>query len=123
MVTQLKATAGVTAIVGAKVYPMLAPQSVDLPYIVYEKTLDAPVNNANGTGSTSQKRYAIYCYATTYAGAQALGAAVQSALSGWVDSAGCVWHLESMMDDAGEVAAGQDVPEFYAVNQEYSVWC
>ena len=122
MVAQLKATAGVTAIVGAKVYPMIAPQSAALPYIIYEKPLDVPVNTATGADATSQKRFAVSCFAATYSGAHALGAAVAAALSGWVDSAGCVWHQESCTDDMGEVMSGQDVPEYYAVNQEYTVW-
>jgi hypothetical protein len=123
LVARLKATAGVTAIVGTKIYPMLAPQSATIPYIVYEKTLDSPVNDANGTGSTSQKRYTVACFAATYDGAQTLGAAVQAALSGWKDSSNCIWHLDTSSDEVGEVMSGRDVPEYYASIQEYNVWC
>jgi len=122
LVAKLKATAGVTAIVAARIYPMFAPQGAALPFLIYETTMDQPVNHAGGTTGTRQIQIALTCFASTYTGAKALAAAVEAALSGWIDANGCVWLLESAHDEAGDMMQGRDVPEYFAVVQEYSVW-
>lgn len=122
LVAKLKATTAVTDIVALRIYPMSAPQGEALPYIVYEITLDNPINHATGTTGTASMRLAVSCLAATYAGAKTLAAAVATALSGWTDDSGCLWHLDSSSDDIGETQVGRDVPEFYAVAQEYTVW-
>ena len=118
----MKAVTAVTDLVSARIYPMLAPQSADLPFVIYETTVAAPVNHAGGVGTTVSWRFAASGFASTYSGAKALGAAMESARSGWTDADGCIWHLESSSDDVGEVQSGRQTPEFYAVQQEYTVW-
>lgn len=121
MVAKLKATAGVTALVGTRVHPLFAPTNT-LPAIVYEVLSDVPENYSSGATTTKNMRIEVGCYASTYAGAHALADAVEAALSGWTDGSGDVWHLESAVDDAGEIQAGANVLTFYAVIQQYQVW-
>lgn len=122
LVAKLKATTAVTDIVSARIWPMFAPQGEALPYIVYEITVDNPSNHATGTTGTASMRLAVSCLASTYGGAKTLAAAVATVLSGWTDDSGCLWHLDSSSDDISEMMIGRDVPEFYAVTQEYIVW-
>ena len=121
MVTRLKATSAVTALVGTRVHPGFAPSNT-LPAIVYDVTSDEPENHSTGTTATHCMRIEVTSYAATYAGAKALAAAVETALSGWNDSTGAVWHLDSSADDSGEVQAGANVLTFFAVVQQYQVW-
>ena len=121
LVARLKATSAVTALVGTRVHPMFAPTNT-LPAIVYEVVGDEPENHSTGTTTTKNVRIEVTCYASTYAGAKALAAVVETALSGWTDDSGDVWHLDTATDDAGEVQAGANVLTFYAVIQQYQVW-
>jgi len=121
LAAKLKDTAGVTALVSTRIYPMYRPGTV-LPAIVYEVSQDIPSNYAGGTTDTSQMFLAVDCIASTYAGARALSAVVESTLSGWTDSDGRVWHLTSTSDDVGDPMTGQSVPEYFAVTHTYTVW-
>lgn len=122
LVAKLKATTAVTDLVAARIWPGFRPEGSALPAIVYEMTTDSPVNYAGGTTGTAEMNLVVSSIATTYAGAKALGAAVATAMSGFVDTSSCVWHLDNQSDDFGAVKSGQDVLEYYAVVQNYSVW-
>jgi len=122
LVAKLKGTSAIATLIGTRVYPMIRPQSAALPCIVYEISTDRPSNHATGTSGTSEMTIALDCVASTYAGAKALGDAVATAISGWNDGSSCVWHLESQSDEMGPLAAGQEVPDFYVVSQDYTVW-
>ena len=122
LVTQLKATSGVTDLVSTRIYPGYRPQDDPLPAIVYEATSIQPINHANGTTGTTETKIEVVSYAATYAGAQALGEAVAAALSGWTDSSGCVWLMDSQNDEIGEMQPGAEVPSYFAAVQNYGVW-
>lgn len=122
LVAKLKATSAVTTLVSTRIWPGYRKEGTALPAIVYQMVGDNPVNYAGGTTDTAEMRLAVYCLASTYAGAKTLGDAVKTALSGWTDDSGCIWHLDNQRDDIGDAMAGQDVPEYYAINQDYMVW-
>jgi len=122
LVAKLKATSAITALTGTRIYPMLRPQNAALPCIVWEISSDRPSNTAVGTTGTSEMSIALDCIATTYAGAKAVGDLVASTMNGFVDSADCIWHLDSQSDQIGPLEAGQEEPTFYAVSQDYTVW-
>ncbi len=122
LVAKLKATTGVTDLIAARIWPGFRPEDSALPAIVYEMTTDMPVNYAGGTTGSAEMNLVVTSIATTYAGAKTLGAAVATAISGWTDDSGCVWHLDNQSDDFGAIKSGQDVLEYYAVVQNYSVW-
>ena len=122
LVAKLKATAAVTALVSTRIYPMLRPQGTALPAIVYGVTSNTPTNTAGGSSTTREMRITIDCLAGTYAGAWALANAVRDTLSGWVDSSGDVWHLDSENDGPGDLGPGQEEYVGYSVSQDYLVW-
>ena len=122
LVARLKDVAGVTALVAARIWPVYRPADTALPAIVYEVDQRLPINHATGTTGTTECNLSVYCIASTYAGAKALAAAVETALSGWADADGCVWHLDSQTESVSPPLTGRDVPEFFIVDQNYSVW-
>ena len=122
MVVKLKADSGVDAIVDGRIYPIERTPASALPAIVYTVLSDIPSNDANGTTSTKEMRIEVISLATTYPAARALAAAVETALSGWNDSSGSVWHLDSSMDTPGEVSAGEEIIAYHGVTQEYVIW-
>jgi len=122
MVAKLKADSAVAALIGARVYPMLRPQGTTLPAIEYEVTNDNPLNVASGATTTSECTITVDCIASTYIGARALAAAVQTCLGGTADANGDIWHLTNQADVPGDIAPGQDIFESYVVSQDYSVW-
>jgi hypothetical protein len=122
LVTKLKATSAVTAIVSTRIYPMLRPRDSALPCIVYEVISNSHVNDASGTTTTREMRISLDCIAGTYAGAWALANAVRDNISGWNDTSGDVWHLDSEQDDTETILTGQSEATAYIVSQDYLVW-
>jgi len=129
MVARLKGLTAVSDLVGAKIYPMKAPQKVALPYVTYQQISRVPANHAMGTTSTNFQRIQVDCWASSYDGAQALAAAVRgdeaesspTGLAGWIDGNSQVWHLQNEMDDIEPITVGRDEFEAHRVIQEYFV--
>lgn len=129
MVAKLKSMAGVTALVGTRIYPMKVPQGAVLPFITYRRISRTPVNWVRGTSTTNFLRIQVNCWAANYDGALALAAAVRgdedpdapTGLSGWNDGVSEVWHLETEIDDAENITPGRDEFEAIRVIQDYIV--
>lgn len=86
---RLKNHSGVSAIVGARVYPQKATQGVVLPCVVYSRT--GTSNREiyhNGTTETALSRFQIDCWAKTLPGALQLSEAVVACLHGWSGTQG-----------------------------------
>ena len=88
--------AGVSALVGTRIYPSLAPESAALPRIDYQNVAGSRINTLPGVSDMIRKRIQINCNANTYAGSKDLAAAVIAALEG-----GGYLELEYDLYDAG----------------------
>jgi hypothetical protein len=130
LVAKLKGLTAVSTLVSSRVYPISIPQVDSLPAIIYEMSGDNPCNYAGGATGTTETRLTVTCIADSYGGVKALAAAVRgdenstapTGVSGWTDTGGNVWHLDSLRDAPGEVIVGQDLRQYHGVEQEYSVW-
>ena len=79
----LNNTAGVTAIIGTKSHAGRAPQETAAPYVVFDIVSVEPTDSKTRPSSVDAVRVQIDCYATTYAGVEALNDAVRSALDAY----------------------------------------
>lgn len=77
----ITADAGVSAIVGSRVYPLRAPQNVTKPYITFQRILTNPVSSIDGNLNTVRARLQIDCWADTYAAVRGLYTAVKAYLN------------------------------------------
>lgn len=75
--TQLAADAGVSALVGTRIYPRRLPQSPTVPAITYQRISSGP---QLGTTSLRRSRYQLNCWDLTPDGVQALADVVKGAL-------------------------------------------
>ncbi len=82
MYTELTSDAGVSALVGTRVHPMLRPKGGTLPAITYQRISSIRDNSLDGPMDYVSYRIQIDCWAGTYAQAKALGDAVRAALNG-----------------------------------------
>jgi hypothetical protein len=83
LVRELQATAAVTALVGARIYPQAAPQGTTADYVTYELVGGTNVQDMSGDGGLRRARVSFLCHAATYANAKAAAAAIQNALEGF----------------------------------------
>ena len=78
----LSGDAGVTAIVGSKIYPVLAPEDTDSPFVTYIKTSATPENILKGSATISQASVLISCYHTSVLSVNSLAQDVITAFDG-----------------------------------------
>lgn len=78
----LEGNAGVSALVGARIYPLILPQRVTLPAIRYQVISTLPQPTHNGASGLRQYRIQLSVHAATYSAAQAVAEALHTALDG-----------------------------------------
>jgi hypothetical protein len=121
----LLGSTAVTSLVGARIYPLLAPSSATLPFVTWrrsgitrEQTLGAPM----GVPRVSVE-YSIY--GGTYEQARDVADSMRLVLDGYggtVDNTQIRQaSLENESDDFVELA-GAEVPPVYQITQTYDIW-
>jgi hypothetical protein len=121
----LTASTAVTTLIGARIYPVLAPASAALPLVTWrrsgiqrEQTLGAPMGIPRVT-----VEYSIY--GTTYENAREIADAMRVVLDGYGGTNGTTTvnqtSLETESDDFVTLA-GADLPPVYQITQSYDVW-
>jgi len=104
LVKELQATAGVVALVGARIYPQAAPQGTTADYVTYELVSGNPIQDHGGSGGLYRARISFLCHSATYANAKAAAAAIRAVLDGFrgtmqgVSVGACLQEMEA---DAG----------------------
>lgn len=78
--TALSANAGVTAIAGDRSYPVQAPQSAALPFVVWQRIATVPINSHDGPAGLDQTTMQFACFAATFTAAHDLRNAVRAAI-------------------------------------------
>lgn len=119
----LTENAGVTALVGTRVYPVIAPQAATLPLIVYTLISGQQEESHSGASGLARPRYQFDCYAETITAAFALGEAVRLAIHGFAGTLGGAGGVTC----GGILFAGKRVlyePEtkIHRVSIDYFIW-
>ena len=81
--TLLTDDAGVSALVGAKVYFVLAPKGVAVPYVVVTRTWTGDCHTMAGDAGTRDALIQMDCYATDYYSSRALSKTVRKLLDSY----------------------------------------
>lgn len=82
----LKNDSGVNAIVGGRVYPLVAPQNAVKPFIVYRVVSGIKIQCMGGEIFKGDYRIQLDCYGITYQSVKSVGQAVKSSLIGFMNS-------------------------------------
>lgn len=116
----LTGNATVAGLVGSRVYPLVAPQDVALPLLVYQRISQSPVVSHSGHSNLARTRIQVMCVAVNYNGARALAAAVQGALHTLRAQAADPRIDVILLDNERDEFS--DVDDLYSVQQDYIVW-
>lgn len=84
----LAADAGVSSLVGNRVYPAVAPQKPEVPYIVYTRISSAREHSHDGASGLARPRFQFDCASRSYIGAMELSNAVRLALDAFQGTMG-----------------------------------
>jgi len=115
----LKDSADVGAICADRIYPELAQQDIDTPFIVYTVTDTTPSATKNATSKLDTARVELYCVSDDYESGMNLGIAVRGALdrvSGTVSGV----EVQSIDFDTSDIQFDPD-QRVYVLEQTYDV--
>jgi hypothetical protein len=120
----LVASASVSAIVGSRIYPILAPQTAALPFIVWRRSGISREHTLAGPMGVPTVSVEMQLLANTYEQARELADKVRVVLDGYGATLNNteVKHvsLEQESDDFVQLAGG-DLPPVYQVTQTYNI--
>lgn len=115
----LNGNGGVSALVGARIYPLVMPQPVPvMPAIVYQIVNDSPIQSLHGpTLGLRQARVQIDAYGANYAASQALADAIEAALDATSSGGGQCTAVRQGRRDLYESDT-----KLFRVSLDFSVW-
>lgn len=79
----LSGDAGVASIAGDRIFPQIAPEDVDSPFVTYQRISGPRIKSMDGPSRLAQPRIQIDAYAESYAQVKALSLAIRKRLDGY----------------------------------------
>jgi hypothetical protein len=120
----LVASASVSAIVGSRIFPILAPQTAALPLIIWRRSGIERQHSLSGPIGTPTVSLEMQLLATTYEQARELADKVRAVLDGYGGTLNNTEvkhvYLDQEADDFVQLAGG-DLPPVYQVTQTYQI--
>lgn len=120
----LSSHAGTIALVGSRIYPVVAPEDATKPFVVYTITDNVQLPVLSGNSGTYEARAEVACIASTYAKAHELATQAYAALDAVTSSGDSIKiysaNRTKQTDDVDDPSAGEEPT--YLVIQEYNVW-
>jgi len=117
----LSAAAGVTALASTRIYPVRAPQNTTLPYVTYTVVSVNPTDTKDRPSHLDTVRMQIDCWATTYAGAEALHAAIRTAIDAYQINATAGGVVVNGIKYETENDAFEDEVDIYRKSADYMI--
>lgn len=120
----LVGNASVSTLLGSRIYPVVAPASAALPYIVWRRSAVRRSHSLGGPVGNPVVAMDLEIYAATYEGARDLADKCRQVLDGYGGTVDNVEVSNVSLDneyDGFAVLQGGDLPIEYTVTQSYSV--
>lgn len=121
----IAADPAVAALLGERIWPVIAPQSASLPFATWRRTGVQRSQTLSGPMGMATVVLAVDVFSTTYEEARDIADRVRSVLDGWggaVSEYVSVRNVSLDSESDGFVQlAGGDLPPVYQVTQSYSI--
>lgn len=119
MFSALSGYAGVSALVGSRCYPDVAPQDVARPFVVWQEISLIPTMDMNGTAesnSLNNYRIQVTSWATKATSARDLDAQVRLAMNAVAASV-----FKALLTDSRSLGFEPDT-KLFGIQSDFSVW-
>lgn len=121
---RIEATPELVRLVGLRVYPVMAPVSAALPFVIYQRSQIERSQTLSRPMGVPRVSVQLDTYAATYESAREIADALRANLDGWAGSAYGVdvkhVALESERDGFVQLD-GSELPPVYQVTQTFDV--
>lgn len=122
--TYLSGYAGLTALVGDKIYPDTLPDGVEYPAVVYQKISDIPDRKLDGQQALRSPNFQIEAWDTTKAKAIAIGNQIEAALNDYKGTLSGIEIQEIALinDMSGFESVLERKDKIYYCTKEYTIF-
>lgn len=121
---RLVTTPAVTALIGTRVYPVIAPAEAALPFATWRRTSVQRQQSLSGPVGSPMVMLTVDLYAVTYEAVRDLAEAVRVTLDGWggtfQNTVVANVSLENESDGFVQLTGG-DVPPVYTVQMTFGI--
>lgn len=118
--TILSGHAGLTALVGSRIYPLILPQSPLLPAVIYQRVDAAREGTHDGPSGLAHPLFQLSCWALDFDQARAVVAQVRLALDGYTGTVGGV-EIEAIQSGHEDDQYEQDT-KIYHSSIDFDIW-
>lgn len=119
---RLTSQSAVSSLIGARVFPMVAPQGTPLPLVVYQRTgVDRPQSLAGNVGNPVVTLQ-LTTYGTSYTNVKQIARAVRLAVDGWTGTTASVTIQRTTLlteADGVDLPADDQMLPYYSVQQSF----
>jgi hypothetical protein len=119
---RLTSQTAVSSLVGARVFPMVAPHATPLPLVVYQRTgVDRPQSLAGNVGNPVVT-LRLTTYGTSYTAVKQIARAVRIAIDGWTGTTASVTIQRTTLvteADGVDLPADDQMLPYYSVQQSF----
>ncbi|MCA3255079.1 MAG: DUF3168 domain-containing protein [Alphaproteobacteria bacterium] len=114
--------AGLSALVAARIYPVVAPPSPTFGLVTYTKISGARVNSLSGASGLARPRFQIDSYSIiSMTEARAIAKQVRLALDGWRGTYSGVKVGQCLLDNERDLTELDNEPRLFRVSQDYLI--
>lgn len=112
----------VSSLIGARVFPLIAPQGTPLPLVVYQRTaVERPQSLAGNVGNPVVTLQ-LTTYGTSYTSVKSIARAVRMTIDGWTGTTASVTIQRTTLvteADGVDMPADDQMLPYYSVQQSY----
>jgi len=119
--------AGISALVGTRIYPLVIPQGATLPCITYQRISTPRISTHDGSGMSgdlSSPRFQFDAWATTLSSVKAITDQIRAALNGKTGSIGTAPYAYTIRAALADNEQPEYDPEseLYRGRSDYIIW-
>lgn len=121
--SHLKSHAGLSALVGTRIYPQIMPQGVTMPAVTYQKISGPREYSHGGPSELAHPRFQLSCWAKNYSTAKDIAEQVRLALQayrGTMGGAGGVTVYGAFLEN--EIDLYESDTRLYHIPVDFSIW-
>ena len=125
IVALLTADVTLAALVGTRVYPLMAPGDADLPLLVYQEVAETPVRSLTRRLALTAWRVRFDAFAESYSSAKAVKNALLDVLDGYEGTTGGMVIRGVFRDDSNDAhdpPAHADERGYFSAGIDLAVW-
>ena len=120
---RLAADAGVTALVGTRIYPVSLPQTPTLPAITYMMTSEPTEHLMSETSSTIKRAmFRIMCWDTSWSSVNAMAAVVSTSLDAFAGLLGGATGQRCWVTQVNQVDLADDLTSWKRRILDFELW-